>query len=57
VIDQNNNPIFDLKKEDFQVLEDKVPQSIEDVSRSEVPVSLGFGYRTPRAVCALSFRL
>ncbi|NBO65118.1 MAG: VWA domain-containing protein [Acidobacteria bacterium] len=41
VIDQNNNPIFDLKKEDFQVLEDKVPQSIEDVSRSEVPVSLG----------------
>lgn len=41
VIDQNNNPIFDLKKEDFQVYEDKVLQPIEDVSRAEVPVSLG----------------
>ncbi|MEY4167934.1 MAG: VWA domain-containing protein [Blastocatellia bacterium] len=41
VIDQNNNPIFDLKKDDFQVSEDKVPQPIEDVSRAEVPVSLG----------------
>jgi VWFA-related protein len=41
VIDQNNNPIFDLKKDDFQVFEDKVPQPIEDVSRAEVPVSLG----------------
>jgi len=41
VIDQNNNPIFDLKKDDFQVFEDKVQQPIEDVSRAEVPVSLG----------------
>lgn len=41
VIDQSNNPIFDLKKEDFQVYEDRVLQPVEDVSRAEVPVSLG----------------
>ena len=41
VVDQNNNQVFDLKKEDFQVFEDKVSQPIEDLSRTEVPVSLG----------------
>ena len=41
VIDQNNNPVFELKKEDFQVFEDKILQPIEAVSRGEVPVSLG----------------
>lgn len=41
VIDQNNNPVFDLKKEDFQIFEDKILQPIEAVSRGEVPVSLG----------------
>jgi Ca-activated chloride channel family protein len=41
VIDQNNNPVFDLKKEDFSVFEDKIKQTIEGVSREEVPVSFG----------------
>lgn len=41
VIDQNNAPIFDLKKDDFQVFEDRIKQEIHTVSREEVPVSLG----------------
>jgi Ca-activated chloride channel homolog len=41
VIDQNNNPVFNLKKEDFAVYEDKIKQTIESVSREEVPISFG----------------
>lgn len=41
VIDHNNIPVFDLKKEDFSVYEDKVKQTIDSVSREEVPVSFG----------------
>ncbi|HEY6402766.1 MAG TPA: VWA domain-containing protein [Blastocatellia bacterium] len=41
VIDQDNNPIINLKKEDFTVFEDKVKQTVENVSREEVPVSFG----------------
>jgi len=41
VIDQNNTPFMNLKKEDFSVFEDKVKQTIESVSREEVPVSFG----------------
>src|SRR5215510_5624258 len=41
VIDQNNIPVMNLKKEDFSVYEDKVKQTIESVSREEVPVSFG----------------
>ena len=41
VVDQNNNPVFNLKKEDFSVFEDKVKQTIESVNREEVPVSFG----------------
>jgi Ca-activated chloride channel family protein len=41
VVDQTNNPVFDLRKEDFVVFEDKIQQSIETVSRAEVPISLG----------------
>lgn len=41
VVDQMNNPIFDLNKEDFSVYEDKILQPIENVSREEVPISLG----------------
>ncbi|HEY8461760.1 MAG TPA: VWA domain-containing protein [Blastocatellia bacterium] len=41
VIDQDNNPVMNLKKEDFTVYEDKVKQTIEAVSREEVPVSFG----------------
>lgn len=41
VIDQNNQPVFNLKKEDFSIFEDKVKQTIDNVSREEVPVSFG----------------
>ena len=41
VIDQNNAPVMNLKKEDFSVYEDKVKQTVESVSREEVPVSFG----------------
>ena len=41
VIDQNNVPVFDLKKDDFQVFEDRIKQEIQTVSREEVPISLG----------------
>src|SRR5262245_9850748 len=41
VIDQNNTPVMNLRKEDFSVYEDKVKQAIESVSREEVPVSFG----------------
>src|SRR5262249_23572260 len=41
VVDQNNTPVFNLKKEDFAVYEDKIKQTIDNVSREEVPVSFG----------------
>jgi Ca-activated chloride channel family protein len=41
VVDQNNTPIMNLKKEDFIVHEDKIKQAIENVSREEVPISMG----------------
>jgi Ca-activated chloride channel homolog len=41
VVDQNNIPVFDLEKENFSVLEDKVPQQIESVNREETPISFG----------------
>lgn len=41
VVDQNNNPIYTLGKEDFSVFEDKIKQDIENVTREEVPISLG----------------
>jgi Ca-activated chloride channel homolog len=41
VIDQNDNPIFNLKKEDFSVYEDKIKQQVENVIRQELPISLG----------------
>jgi Ca-activated chloride channel homolog len=41
VIDQNNTPVMNLKKEDFSVYEDKVKQTVDNVSREEVPVSFG----------------
>src|SRR5262245_39598861 len=39
VVDQNNQPIFDVRKEDFAVFEDKVKQTIDSISREEVPLS------------------
>jgi Ca-activated chloride channel homolog len=41
VVDQNNQPVFDVKKEDFEVYEDKVKQAIDNISREEVPLSFG----------------
>jgi len=41
VVDQNNNPVFDLKKEDFIVYEDGIKQTVENVSQEEAPVSFG----------------
>ncbi|MBO0719663.1 MAG: VWA domain-containing protein [Blastocatellia bacterium] len=41
VVDQNNQPVFDVKKEDFAVFEDKVRQNIENFSREEIPLSFG----------------
>jgi Ca-activated chloride channel homolog len=41
VIDQNNNPVFSLNKEDFTVYEDRVKQAINSLSREEVPISFG----------------
>jgi len=41
VVDQNNMPVFNLKKEDFSVFEDRIKQTVESVSREEVPVSFG----------------
>jgi Ca-activated chloride channel family protein len=41
VVDQSNTPVMSLKKEDFSVYEDKVKQTIDNVSREEVPVSFG----------------
>jgi Ca-activated chloride channel homolog len=41
VVDQNNMPIMNLKKEDFTVYEDKIIQTIQDVNREEVPISFG----------------
>jgi Ca-activated chloride channel family protein len=41
VVDQNNQPVFDVRKEDFEVFEDKVKQTIDNISREEVPLSFG----------------
>jgi Ca-activated chloride channel homolog len=41
VVDQNNNPVSNLKKEDFSVYEDNVKQTIDHVNREEAPVSFG----------------
>ncbi|HKX29913.1 MAG TPA: VWA domain-containing protein [Blastocatellia bacterium] len=41
VIDQFNNPIFGLNKDDFTIYEDKVKQNIESVSAEEIPISFG----------------
>lgn len=41
VVDSNNNPAYDLTKGNFTVYEDRIKQELENVSREEVPVSLG----------------
>jgi Ca-activated chloride channel family protein len=40
VVDSNNRPVMDLRQDQFQILEDKVPQQITSFSRDSVPVSM-----------------
>ena len=40
VVDPGNNPVMDLQRDQFQVLEDRLPQKIEYFSREQVPVSV-----------------
>jgi Ca-activated chloride channel family protein len=46
VVDPSNKPVMDLKQDEFNVSEDKVPQKIEFFSRDQVPVSLVFAIDT-----------
>ncbi|HEX7296032.1 MAG TPA: VWA domain-containing protein, partial [Pyrinomonadaceae bacterium] len=46
VIDRNNKPINNVRKEEFHVFEDGVAQPIEDFSREEVPISYGLAVDT-----------
>ncbi len=41
VVDQNNNPVPNLKQENFTVFEDKIKQTINNVSSEEAPISFG----------------
>jgi Ca-activated chloride channel family protein len=41
VVDHHNNAVFNLKKEDFSVFEDKIRQVIDNVSGEESPISFG----------------
>jgi Ca-activated chloride channel family protein len=41
VIDRNNRPVNDVKREEFRVFEDNAPQKVEFFSREEVPISYG----------------
>lgn len=46
VIDRNNRPIDNVRKEDFHVFEDGVPQPIDFFTREEVPISYGLAVDT-----------
>jgi Ca-activated chloride channel family protein len=46
VIDRNNRPIGDVRKEEFLVFENGVPQPIFSFSKEEVPVSYGLAIDT-----------
>ena len=46
VLDPSNRPVMDLKRDEFAVTEDKVPQKIEFFSREQVPVSLVYAIDT-----------
>jgi Ca-activated chloride channel family protein len=41
VVDRNNRPVNDVKKEEFKVYEDGVEQEIFNVTTEEVPISYG----------------
>lgn len=46
VIDRNNRPINNVRKEEFRIFEDGVPQTIDSFSREEVPISYGLAVDT-----------
>jgi Ca-activated chloride channel homolog len=46
VIDRNNRPIGDIRKEEFHVFENGVPQQIFYFSKEEVPISYGLAIDT-----------
>ena len=46
VIDRTNRPIDNVRKTDFHVYEDGVPQPVEFFSREEVPISYGLAVDT-----------
>src|SRR5688572_11090629 len=46
VIDRNNRPVNDVPKTAFHVFEDGVPQTIENFTREEVPISYGLAVDT-----------
>ncbi|HEX7957763.1 MAG TPA: hypothetical protein VF508_12505, partial [Pyrinomonadaceae bacterium] len=41
VVDRNNRPINDVAETDFRVFENGVPQSVQFVTREEVPITYG----------------
>ena len=46
VIDRNNHPINNIRKDDFKVLEDNLPQPIFSFTEEEVPVIYGLAVDT-----------
>ena len=46
VLDPSNKPVMDLRRDEFNVTEDKVAQKIEFFSRDQVPVSLVYAIDT-----------
>lgn len=41
VVDQNNLPVLDVRKDQLQVFEDRVQQQVDFFSKEEVPISAG----------------
>lgn len=46
VIDRNNRPINNVRENEFHVFEDGVPQTIDRITREEVPISYGLAVDT-----------
>jgi Ca-activated chloride channel family protein len=50
VIDRNNQPINNVRQNDFHVYEDGVPQPLEYFTREEVPISYGLAVDTSQSL-------
>jgi Ca-activated chloride channel family protein len=50
VIDRNNRPIDNVRRQDFHVFEDGVTQPVESFSREEVPISYGLAIDTSQSL-------